>query len=218
MSVLNGFALQNNTDREELVVIKHCLTNNIPYRVYKDTRQVPIDWIPVGSVEWVLEVIGYNIVPDYYPDFLIDLLHRKVWCTKKWPIEEGVFVKPADRYKRFTGFVTKGGYIGKKRGRLICSDCVSFKNEWRCYVSNGTILTSEWYDGCDEGLEFPGVDVQWPDGFCGAVDFGSTVDNQMLLIESQHPFSIGWYGDGSKDRLYIEFLVRGWEYIIRFTN
>ena len=209
-----GFALQTNSTREELVVIKYCITNRIPYKVFKDIDLIPAGWIPVGSVEWVLKVIGRNITPNYYPEFLKNYLHRNIWFCNTWPTQPGIFVKPANRYKRFTGFVTKGGYRKKKRGELVCSEIVNFQNEWRCYVSNGKILTAEWYAGTDEDMEFPGVGVDWPEGFCGAVDFGILSDSTTIaLVESQHPFAIGWYGDSSKDKLYIEFLVTGWKYL-----
>ena len=220
---IKGFAIQKGmlNNKEQKTAQMYAIVNDIPFVFIKNINSpIPEGFIPVGSVEWTLKLLNKNITPDYYPEFLKEWLHRKVWKSK-WPLKKDVFVKPADRYKRFTGFVTKtNGYAGKKRGILWCSEVVTFVDEWRYYVCNGKVLTAEWYwnnklETEGEPLPAPELDIRWPEGWCGAADFGSLPDGKIALIEAQHPFAIGWYGDSSKDKLYLEFLVEGWKYVQR---
>ena len=175
---------------------------------------MPPDFIPCGGVDWCLEVLGRDVVPDYYPEFLSNYLHRKVWRSDEWPLGAKTFVKPSDRYKRFTGFVTNGGYRNKKRGPYWCSEVVKFENEWRYYVSHGKVLASGWYWGYEKGQpEAPRLTMPLPDDYCGALDFGTLVGHPetLALIEANHPFACGWYG---KDpRAYAKWIIDGWAYM-----
>lgn len=147
-----GFLIQSNERQsvETLSILSICILEDIPYTITKDNNPTPNDlYIPVGSVEFCLSYIGHNIIPDYYPEFLSDTLHRIVWKTDEWPLGNSIFIKPADRYKRFTGFVTNGGYRKKKRGPYWCSEVVHFINEYRYYVSNGKEIDAAWYSGKD---------------------------------------------------------------------
>lgn len=98
---------------------------------------IPLGWIACGNVDWVDRVLNVTREPDYYPDFLAAWIKRRIWRQEKWPLGQRVFVKPVDRSKRFTGFVTNGSWRGKKKGPYWCSEVVTFTNEWRFYVANG---------------------------------------------------------------------------------
>ena len=169
-----NFALQKGDRSQEAVAVHQtCVMDGHKIQYFDNYKKVPEDFIPCGTVEWCLKILGKPVTPDYYPDFLKAFLFRKVWQTNEWPLGEKVFIKPADKYKRFTGFVTNGGYRGKKRGPYWCSNVVTFKNEWRYYISYGKILDTGWYWG-DE-LNTPpapvlGFDI--PSDYCGALDFG----------------------------------------------
>lgn len=208
----DGFAFQiGDNSKEVYSIIKISLTNNVPFYRFKPTESVPKNLIPVGSVEWIESILGYHPIPDYYPDFLNKFLHRTILVRYSWPEEQNIFVKPADRYKRFDGCISHIS-DNKYDGPLICSKLLNITNEWRYYISNGKILAKEWYDGInldvDDEPSPPNVEIIFPDWFCGAVDFGLTSDNKFVLIESQHPYACGWYG--KDDYIFAKWISAGW--------
>jgi hypothetical protein len=210
-----GFCLikgDNSTEAQRLTNL--CITKDIPLVRVGKNISCPKDYVPSGGVEWCLQSLGINLLPDYYPGWLTPYLHRKVWREDKWLLGQKYFVKPADKYKRFTGFVTFGTYSKKKKPPLIWSEVVSFTNEWRYYISNGKILCGEWYWGDEITMPLaPILDINIPKDFCGAVDFGTLKDGRLALVESHHPFSCGWYGSQDKDYIYFQWIVDGWEYL-----
>jgi len=214
MNPYQGFAFQKGyRGKEELAVAHYCTMRKLPFKHFANISQVPKDFIPVGSVEWCRQFLKNPVIPDYYPIFLNNLLFRKVWKSDTWPLGRRIFIKPADTYKRFTGFVTNGGYKGKKRPPYWCSDVVKFNNEWRYYIADGQILTAEWYFG-DE-INTPDapdcINLSVPADFCGAVDLGELSTGEIALVEANHPFACGWYGkDHDK---YVEWLIKGWTYM-----
>jgi hypothetical protein len=211
-----GFALMKGDRSIEASKLElYCSLNSIPIvRIDKDIS-CSDEYVPCGGVEWCLECLGKKVVPDYYPEWLSEFLYRKVWRTDKWPLGKKVFIKPAGKYKRFTGFVTTGTYKKKKKPPFWCSDIVHFVNEWRYYVADGKILCGEWYWGDEVNTpEAPKLDINIPEGYCGAIDFGMLKEEKLALIEVQHPFSCGWYG---KDiELYAQWLVSGWDYMRKY--
>ncbi|MFM7012647.1 MAG: ATP-grasp domain-containing protein, partial [Betaproteobacteria bacterium] len=89
------------------------------------------------------------------------------------------------------------------------SDVVRFENEWRYYVADGDVVAVGWYDGTDEDLPPPPLNVDWPSGFSGAVDFG-LVTGEMTLVEAHAPFACGWYGDDPE--LFVLWQTIAWEH------
>lgn len=161
--------------------------------------------IPFGSVEFVESIIGPKR-PDYYPEWTRPAWHRKISTT---PIGWPCFVKPADRYKRFTGFVADF----PAGGECIHSEVVEFVDEWRHYVAGGVSLCSWWYQGNeatgDDDPHGPPLPFEVPADFCGAVDIGRLSTGEIALVEVQHPYGIGWYGEQSQAKLYADFLAIG---------
>jgi hypothetical protein len=209
---------KNNQGREEMAVAHYCTMRKLPFHLFSNYKTVPEGFIPVGSVEWCLNFLKKPVIPDYYPTFLEKLLFRKVWKTDTWPLGKKIFIKPADKYKRFTGFVTNGGYKGKKRPPYWCSDVVRFQNEWRYYIADGQILDASWYFG-DE-INTPDapdcIKMVVPSDFCGAIDLGELSTGEIALVEVNHPFACGWYGkDHDK---YVEWLIKGWTYMQKLDN
>jgi len=217
-----GFALlHGDTSLEASRLYMFCSLQNIPcIYIYKENI-LPDIYVPCGSVEWCEQILGKHVVPDYYPEWLKDFLYRKVWREDKWILEKRLFVKPADRYKRFTGFITTGTYKKKKRGQLIWSEIVYFENEWRYYISNGRVLASGWYWGDEintpDAPDLKELNINVPKDYCGALDFGMTKYG-LTLIESQHPFACGWYGPREQDHLYFQWLIDGWEYMKKINK
>ena len=145
-----------------------------------------------------------------------------MWKADKWPMHQRVFIKPADRHKRFTGFVTAGmGYKGKKSPPYWCSDIVPpFTNEWRYYIANGKILTSGWYWGDEINTpDAPELNISFPEDYCGAIDFGEhkQFPGRFMLVEANEPYACGWYGDAEDRNSFTEWLIHGW-HNMNYTN
>lgn len=221
MRRFKGFALiKNDRSSEADKLSLYCTLEKIPLIRVNKNEKCPVEYVPCGGVEWCELTLGQHITPDYYPMWLVatnECLHRTVWREDKWPLGKKVFIKPSDRYKRFTGFVTTGTYKKKKKPPFYCSDIVKFINEWRYYISFGKVLVAEWYWGDEKNTpparEFP----YWiPQDYCGAIDFGMTDNGKFSLIEAQHPFACGWYGN--KTEIYAQWLIDGWYYMWLATH
>ena len=176
------------------------------------------DYIPCGGVEWCEHLLGQKIRPDYYPEWCREHLHRKVWESSEWVLGRKLFVKPSDSYKKFTGFVTTGSYSKKKKPPFWYSEIIKFTNEWRYYVTEGKVVASGWYMG-DEVNTPDAPDISYiydiiPCTYSGALDMGSCHGiTSLVLVESQHPFSCGWYGTQEDSHKYFQWLVAGWVYM-----
>lgn len=207
-----GFAIQKtHCDWEQKCLTFVSSYYQIPFKLVYNTKDIPDGWIPSGTVPWVSEVLGEIITPDYFPTFLQSWVKRKIWKEDKWPLKK-VFIKPADRHKRFTGFVTSGTYRGKKHGPYWCSEIVSFQNEWRYYIAYGKLIGAYWYWSVnDDPIDAPKLDISWPENWCGTADFGVLPSGNIELIECHPPFACGWYG--KKHEEYAEFLTLGWKWL-----
>lgn len=216
----DGFALAiGDTSVEASRLTMFCHLNDIKLIRLNRNYGLSDKYIPCGSVEWCELILEKKIIPDYYPEWLREYFHRNIWKADKWPLQK-VFIKPSDRYKRFTGKTTTGSYKGKKKPSYWCSDIVHFENEWRYYISNGKVLCSGWYSGDEINTpEAPNIDhIKFPNNFCGAVDFGmmkvaERIPYKFTLVESQHPFACGWYGPREQDHLYFQWIIDGWIYM-----
>jgi hypothetical protein len=212
-----GFAIhkKNLHAYEESTVLVSASLASIPYVVVSSEKDVKSDMIPVGDIKFIQGVLGYKVKPNYYT--FESLLKRNIWYTDEWPLGRKVFIKPADEYKRFTGFVTNGGYRRKKRGPYVCSDVIKVKNEWRYYLGS-ELEQGFWYAGQDEckdspALESFGIDFS---GLYGCLDMGECEDGSIVLIEYQHAFSCGWYGKGIKDgEKYAKWIAYGYADMVK---
>jgi hypothetical protein len=216
-----SFLLGNHTSREDNIVILYCVLNKLPYKFCRKPEESPLGYIPVGSVKWCDNFLEPSKrIPDYYPVFLKNFFHRNVWYSEKFPLNKKVFVKPADKHKRFTAFVTSGTgtFKGRKKGPVWCSDIVTFVNEWRYYIAAGKILSADWYSGNDEEKPAPDLNFEFPQDYFGAVDFGELTSGEVALVEANSPYACGWYGDKSKDTLYLQWLIDGWRSLVPCSN
>lgn len=201
----------SRNDHEAGTIVCYCALHQIPYRIVAKPTDVRPDEIPVGNVPWVTAVLGHEDVPDYYPDFLAHLLHRKVWRADKWPYGHRVFIKPSDRHKRFTGFVTTGTWKGKKKPPFYCSEIVEWISEWRFYIAAGQVRDARWNFG--EERPVPALTVDYPPDYYGAVDFGLLSTGEIALIEANTCFSVGWYGPMSEGATYVHWLADSWVHL-----
>jgi hypothetical protein len=178
---------------------------------------MPAGWVPVGTVAYVQSFLGYTVRPDYAPEWLQALVHRRIWISHT-PPSHPCFIKPADGYKRFDGhFHREGGC--PPDGPLFCSDPLplGIAHEWRYYLADGRVIASGWYDGSDQSMTppAPAFPVTIPYGYCGAIDIAELTDGRLALIEAHHPFACGWYGPLHEAHLYVRWLVCGWLSLIK---
>lgn len=172
---------------------------------------------PVGSVDFCESWLGYHPVPYFYPEFLHSWMHRHYELEEHGErfsclMPAGMFVKSAERYKAFPATIARLG-TPFPSGRLWLSSVVHFTQEWRYYVADGCVLATGWYDGDNEDEPAPELVIDWPTGFCGAVDFGRLSDGRIALVENHHPYACGWYGDDSC--AFVEWLIAGWHWTLK---
>ncbi len=218
-----SFAIQEyecNTN-EGIAVSTTCSLNRIPKRIVKEASEVLPTEIPVGSVEFVESAIGCHFQPDYYPDFAEMIINRQIWKNHEFAPKCKCFVKPSDSYKRFDGFIYDGVSTCMVTPPFICSDVVSFKDEWRYYIQNGQVVFSNWYKGVDDAFigdepDAPELPFEIPKGTYGALDVGVLMDDSLELVEFQYPYACGWYGRQliQNNEIYTEWLAKGYEHLV----
>lgn len=192
-------------------------SNKLGVEVALTDRIQPYD-VPVGDVPFCQSVMARQGIacpkPDFYPTWLSHWMHR-MWTIReqsrmyehnasgKW------FVKSADEFKVYPSRILNPGNSWPSTGRFIVSEVVQFVQEWRYYVADGEVIATGWYDGNDEEEPAPELGIDWPAGFCGAVDFGRLSTGELALVESHPPFACGWYGEDPE--LFVLWLIAGWE-------
>lgn len=172
--------------------------------------------VPVGDVEfceraWRTQTGLPSPRPDFYPTWLSHWMHRS-YAVRIVGTTAGsrTFVKSAESYKAWPPKIV---WPGEKfpDGLLCVSQVVEFIQEWRYYVAGGAVVATGWYDGWNEDEPAPELGIDWPEGFCGAVDFGRLSTGEVALVESHHPYACGWYGDDHK--AWVHWLISGWNWM-----
>lgn len=172
----------------------------------------PENAIPIGSIEFCEGSFGKQpLCKEFYPKFLSRFISRNIEVVNgPYKCRRPAFVKCAARWKSTisAGIYETGQTIPK--GSFYVSDVVKFTNEWRYYVADGEVVTSGWYDGEDEDCPAPELNINWPNHFSGAVDFGTLDDGRLELVEAHAPFACGWYGDDHS--LYLLWQMIAWQH------
>ena len=228
--------------REEQLLADHAALFGIPVvtatEKMMERNKIDLDneCLVAGTVPFVLQAmrrLGID-VPKHnpYPDVLTEFLRRKVWRQDRLrdvlaERDKGgsrVFVKPADGWKRFTGFVVEFSsdyrFNGaSKNSPVWVSEPIEFVSEWRGYVANGQLLDVRFADhGGDKSVK---VDMnvvenavaklvlsnETPAGF--VIDFGVTSKGETALIEMNDGFSFGAY-DGVNAQTYWNVTTARW--------
>ncbi len=208
------------------------------HNIARHKRQINRRTIVYGNVEPVLFALDVLRVPrpkpQPYPDCLSPYMGRTVQImplAKVYPylqsLSEPCFVKPADAFKLFTGFIIFGQ---SEWGKLCClpphaqiyaCSVVHFVSEWRVYVIRGKILGQYWYWGSnhdpvdmkvvEEAVQIYQSQPDSMDAYC--IDFGLTETGETLLVELNEGFSIGNYGLPDED--YAQLIETRWRQLIK---
>lgn len=235
--------------REEHLLAEHAELLGIPVLTASEKmmerNKIELDdqCLVAGSVPFVLQAmrrLGID-VPTHnpYPDVLTEFLHRKVWRQDRLrdvlaERDKGgnrVFVKPANGWKRFTGFVVEFSsdyrFNGaSKNSPVWVSEPIEFISEWRAYVANGELLDVRFADhGGNKSINVNQNIVEdavsklvmadcAPAGF--VIDFGVTTKGDTALIEMNDGFSFGAY-DGVSAQTYWEVTTARWFELIKLV-
>ena len=76
----NGFVIEDIHSPESKQLQAYCIVNDIYFERY---FKIPDNLIPVGSVEFCEKILGYSVLPNYYPDWLSHKFYRKIWRKPK---------------------------------------------------------------------------------------------------------------------------------------
>jgi hypothetical protein len=211
---------KNSVGRETMAMHQYALKYNIPCIYLESVENLSQDEIPVGSVEFVERALGAEVKPNYFPDFTQCFVGRNWWIEKDSLLnEKDLFIKPADKFKRFTGYVRKP-FDNREHPPWFIQDVVCFLKEFRYYISCGEVVAAEWYP--TEGTPDPEIiptapnlptDLKIPKNWSGTLDFGET-DDKFLLVESHPPFACGWYGESNDFEIYAKWIIDGWKYLL----
>lgn len=148
--------------------------------------------------------------PIDYPVELHQFLGRKVWRSRMDILtaanEWEIFIKPADRCKKFTGRAIRHSHDLIKCGDLSdgaeevwCSELVNFEAEWRCFIRYGRILgvhqyTGDWKVAFDPQVIESAVAAHISAPAAYAIDFGVTDTGETLVVEVNDGYALGAYG------------------------
>lgn len=189
----------------------------------------------MGSIPFVMHALRRLGVAlpehDPYPSVLTPWLHRRIWhepslrtVLQRIDSGERLFVKPADGWKRFTGFVAEfrddyrfGGYSNSRA--VWVAEPLDFVSEWRVYVVNGQIQDIRYADhGGDRNvrpderritaaLHAFTLSGSAPAGY--VIDFGVTRAGDTALVEVNDGFGFGAY-DGLPAEIYWHVTETRW--------
>ena len=179
----------------------------------------------IGNVRKRLEILGIprNQNEIDYPIELQKYLGRNIWkSTLEKVLKEqkfNIFIKPDIETKKFAGKVFKNelDFIGlvneENPTKVLCSEIIDFKTEFRCFIRYKEILDIRRYKGdWDKAINLEVVKnaildfKTQPNSY--ALDFGITDDNKTVLVEVNDGHSLGSYGISSQN--YAKFLSARW--------
>lgn len=209
------FCLQRSgeSSREQLAIINASRKLGYSYCFADACKE---GMIPIGDVPFCEAAFGpQGGIKEFYPGFLSSCVSRRIEIgflddfVHMKRSAKSVFLKSAWHWKApwpSRVYLASGKWPDSL---MYCSAVVEFTNEWRYYVADGEVVTTGWYQGEDEDMPAPSLNVAWPAGFSGAVDFGTLQDGAIELVEAHAPFACGWYGEDSE--LYALWQAVAWE-------
>lgn len=214
---------QKTLDRRRLDLSPKCLVAGETSVISKALKQLMVE-LPA---------------PNTYPEALRYMLKRNIWeSTLKAvlsdldsnPFHAGVFVKPKDSAKKFTGFVLHSlsdRYLLKGASLqtpVFCAEPVHWLSEYRIFVLNSRIVGIKHYWG-DEQIRLDLSEVEKAinhfetstertNGY--GIDFGVLQNGETALIEWNDGYALGSYG--LDDMLYTDLILARWEEMMLTRN
>jgi hypothetical protein len=199
-----------------------------PFHTFESIVDFQPEALFVGTISDVHTALKLNgidrPIPIDYPLELHPFLGRKIWlCTidelaasNQW----GIFIKPANECKKFTGRaiinsqdLIECGDLSDGTQEVLCSELIDFRSEWRCFVRYNKIIGVHLYQGdwrltCDSKVIEAAVAAysSAPAGY--AIDFGVTATGETLVIEVNDGYALGNYG--LPPIYYIQLLSARW--------
>jgi ATP-grasp domain, R2K clade family 2 len=234
---------------EEKLVVEELERRGIPVFFYTVKqilrRKMPLDHqsLVVGDLDCIhgaLKQLDIQLPRlNEYPASLESLLHRRVWRSTIGNLEssllsgmmtQSIFAKPANRCKRFTGFVIHDeGDLYRvsnvsRREQIFCAEVVSWLSEYRIYVVNSKVRSVDFYSGnpeikIDINIVEQAIDIldQSQESYAGyAIDFGVLSSGETALIEMNDGFAIGAYQINSQN--YTDLILSRWEELLLSNN
>lgn len=187
----------------------------------------------IGNVRKRLEIVNRprKTTEIDYPAELQKYLKRNIWKAtledilqeKKFP----VFIKPETETKKFPGKVFKNelDFVGLindgQPTKVLCSELIAFKAEFRCFIRYREILDIRHYKGdWDKVLNIATVKAAIADFTSQprayALDFGVDENNDTILVEVNDGHSLGSYGISALH--YAKFLSARWSELTDTTD
>lgn len=234
---------------EEQLVVEQLERRGIPVYFYTVKqilrRQLPLDHqsLIVGDIDCIrgaLQQLDIQLPRlNEYPASLESLLHRRVWRSTLGHLEssllagmmtQSIFAKPANRCKRFTGFVIhderdlyRVGNVSR-REQIFCAEVVSWLSEYRIYVVDSKIRSVDFYSGnheikIDINVVKQAINTldRSQESYAGyAIDFGVLSSGETALIEMNDGFALGAYQINSQD--YTDLILSRWEELLSSSN
>ena len=251
MPIVRAFIQQQDRRKlrhEEQLVVEELERRGIPIFFYTVKqilrRQLPLDRqsLVVGDLDCIRGALHQLDIPlpllNEYPGSLATLLHRRIWRSTLGNLERSlvagmtrsIFAKPANRCKRFTGFVLhdegdlyRVGNVSRQE-QIFCAEVVSWLSEYRIYVVNSEIRSVDFYSGnpdilIDLNIIKNAIDILDRSGesYAGyAIDFGVLSSGETALIEMNDGFAIGAYQINAQD--YTDLILSRWEELRSSTD
>lgn len=166
------------------------------------------DYIPIGSIEFVLEFykIYYNIenikpinIPKelkQYEFLKRNVIHYSELEDTPYLPTGKCFVKSNDKIKGFADIIK---YKEIPKGDYLISGLIDIDSEWRAFIFNKELVGLQNYSG--DFTLFPNIDLIYKmiDNYKNSprsytLDVGINYNNETFLIEAHQFFSCGLYG------------------------
>jgi hypothetical protein len=193
--------------------------------------QLPLNYVPVGSVEWCREFakVQGKVLYEHsdYPEHFKPLFKRNIRLGLIEELKPGVWAKPTYT-KLFPGqIVNDHSPVMYDTGEPVesnvpcwISDIVRFGPEFRCYVLNKQIMGISQYDAGDDYTlsdnhlaQLTDLVESWDSPTTTyALDVGILEDsNELALVELNAAWATGYYPNGTLSALgYADWLSAGW--------
>ncbi len=185
-------------------------TCNFNYQFFETSSEqtknfeAPLEYIPIGSVEFVVDYLYYNYSKIYKPlNVPFKLLDKKytqrnIFNGTHKDVYPYSFVKSNDKIKCSAKVITKDNVNMIPEGNYQISSMININSEWRCFVYKNTLVGLSNYSG--DFTVFPNINSikEMISAFSNAppaytldvgVNFAGT-----FVVECHDFFSCGLYG------------------------